>query len=782
MPRTNAATRTILGFAALAAATLASSPLRAAPTKVRVISWNDLGMHCMDPGYQVFALLPPFNTFNTQVVADGKLVRGPGVITLTYESTPDPTGSINTTSAGKTDFWSHVPALFGVSLPVDTGLAGFAMPGTANTPKPVPFVAGMNWFHAEGIPITPYDDTGAKNPYPMLKTVARDPVTGAVLGSTVNVAPVSDEMDCARCHASGSSPFAMPETGWIFDGNVVNDWRLNILRLHDERNANDPLYASALAQKGYSAAGLLATVQTTGKAILCAACHASNALPGTGIAGISMLTSALHGLHADVIDSTGTTLDDSTNRASCYTCHPGSETRCLRGAMGKAVAQDGSLAMQCQSCHGDMTAVANPNRTPWLEEPACQECHTGTATQNSGAIRFTSVFDANGNPHVPANNTFATNANVPGPGFDLYRFSAGHGGLQCSACHGSPHAEYPALHPNDNIQSQQMQGHIGVVSECTACHVSMPSTTTGGPHGMHSIGQNWVSQHGDVAENGGSTQCRVCHGTDSKGTVLSYALADRTLNTKYGTKTFWRGFRIGCYDCHSGPNSDDSINNAPPVVTNKSVSTAADQTLTLALTGTDPNGQALTYRIVEQPEHGSVALSGVNATYFPEVGFTGTTTFKYAARDTFTDSNLGTVTVQVTPQNCKGYAKPRGFGCPDANGTLPQLTWTGCPTSNASIALTLSKATPNSSALLLFGTTPATTMLSAGCVLRVGGLLPLTISIPTGGTTPGTGGFSIPATLPPGLPTTTLWMQAFIPDATAPATYESTAALEIHFE
>jgi hypothetical protein len=310
MPRTNAATRTILGFAALAAATLASSPLRAAPTKVRVISWNDLGMHCMDPGYQVFALLPPFNTFNTQVVADGKLVRGPGVITLTYESTPDPTGSINTTSAGKTDFWSHVPALFGVSLPVDTGLAGFAMPGTANTPKPVPFVAGMNWFHAEGIPITPYDDTGAKNPYPMLKTVARDPVTGAVLGSTVNVAPVSDEMDCARCHASGSSPFAMPETGWIFDGNVVNDWRLNILRLHDERNANDPLYASALAQKGYSAAGLLATVQTTGKAILCAACHASNALPGTGIAGISMLTSALHGLHADVIDSTGTTLDD----------------------------------------------------------------------------------------------------------------------------------------------------------------------------------------------------------------------------------------------------------------------------------------------------------------------------------------------------------------------------------------------------------------------------------------------------------------------------------------
>ncbi|MBK6939087.1 MAG: hypothetical protein IPH13_02625 [Planctomycetes bacterium] len=775
-------TRSLLQTTAFVVATIAASTASSAPTKIRVISWNDLGMHCMDPGYQVFALLPPFNTFNTQVVLDGKLVRGPGVITLTYEATPDPTGSINTSSAGKTDFWTYLPSLFGVSLPVDTGLAGFAMPGPTNTPKAVPFVPGLNWFHAEGIPITPYDDTGAKNPYPMLKTVARDPVSGAVWGSTVNVAPVSDEMDCARCHASGGSPFAMPESGWLFDGNVVDDWRLNILRLHDERNAGNPQYASALTQKGFSPAGLLATVQSTGKAILCAACHASNALPGTGIAGISMLTSALHGLHADVLDSSGLTLDDSTNRASCYTCHPGSETRCLRGAMGKAVGQDGLLSMQCQSCHGDMTAVADPNRTPWLEEPACQECHTGTATQNSGAIRFTSVFDQNGNPHVPANATFATNSNVPAAGFDLYRFSAGHGGLQCSACHGSPHAEYPALHPNDNIQSQQMQGHIGVVSECTACHVTMPSTVTGGPHGMHTIGQNWVGQHGDAAENGGTAQCRTCHGTDSKGTVLSFAQADRTLSTKYGTKTFWRGFRIGCYDCHNGPNSDDAINNTPPAVTNKSVSTPADQPLVIALTGTDANGHALTYRIVEQPEHGSVAQNGASATYFPEVGFVGPTTFKFAARDPFTDSNLGTVTVQVTAPSCKGFAKPHGFGCPGSGGFLPQLTWTGCPTSNGAITLTLSKATPNASALLLFGTTSATTMLAEGCVLRVGGLLPLTLSLPTGGVAPGSGGFAIPATLPPGLPPATLWMQAFVPDAGAPAGFEATPALELHIE
>ncbi len=75
MPRTNAATRAILGFAALTVATLASSPLRAAPTKVRVISWNDLGMHCMDPGYQVFALLPPLANRTAVPDALGNICR-----------------------------------------------------------------------------------------------------------------------------------------------------------------------------------------------------------------------------------------------------------------------------------------------------------------------------------------------------------------------------------------------------------------------------------------------------------------------------------------------------------------------------------------------------------------------------------------------------------------------------------------------------------------------------------------------------------------------------------
>jgi len=60
--------------------------------------------------------------------------------------------------------------------------------------------------------------------------------------------------------------------------------------------------------------------------------------------------------------------------------------------MGGATALDGSMAMQCQSCHGSMRSVGSSQRVGWFMEPNCQQCHTGTATSNSGQIRYTSAF------------------------------------------------------------------------------------------------------------------------------------------------------------------------------------------------------------------------------------------------------------------------------------------------------------------------------------------------------------------------------------------------------
>lgn len=636
-------------------APLVSSAIARATAQDRVIAWNNLGMHCMDDDFAVFSLLPPYNTLHAQIVRSGSLVTDPTSYSVTYKGVADATGSINTTSSSKTNFWQNVLALFGANVSAEQGLAGNPMPGAANDEHPMTWDASLNAFVAEGIPITPYDDTSKKNFYPMFRVIARQ--SAVTLATTDVVLPVSDEMTCTACHESGSPDAAKPAGGWVFDADPKRDYRLNILRLHDEKNASDPAYATSLSTLGFLPAGLEATATQQGP-ILCAACHLSNALPGSGQAGLKPLTEALHAHHAAVVDfESGMTLDAIGNRTACYQCHPGSVTKCLRGAMGAAVASDGTLAMQCQSCHGNMSAVGAPGRVGWLDEPSCQECHTGTAVDNAGKIRFLSAFDAQGNPHVPANDIFATNPNVPAPGFDLYRFSKGHGGLQCEACHGSTHAEFPSTHANDNAQSIAMQGHKGTLAECSTCHGDQLLSASGGPHGMHPVGQAWVFQHGEVAEGddlaAGANECRACHGVDYRGTVLSRAFSDRTLATDdFGTKKLWRGFQVGCYACHNGPSSENKNPNHPPVVKDAAIGTDDATPITVQLKATDSDGDALELRIVSQPTHGTVGLQGKQATYFPEPGFAGVETFTFAAWDGDIDSNLGKVVVTTETVTC----------------------------------------------------------------------------------------------------------------------------------
>jgi hypothetical protein len=541
-----------------------------------LLAWNDLGMHCVDgKDYSVFSILPPYNNLIAQL-----LDKNGGLVTegveLTYEALgstiKDSEGnditSINTYSAPtevgqieKTNFWDYVLKLFGGDPEPNHGLnlnnpnISNRTPGTE--PLPMEFNVGMNWFQAEGLPITPIDDNGNKNFYPMVKVTALDG-QGNVLAMTKTVLPVSDEMTCKSCHSSTNDPSplanaAKPATGWEFDSDAEKDWKFNILKKHDDElnGVKATLYRDALAAKGFAAAGLYptATDATNATPVLCASCHGSNALGTQSYPGVQPLTQALHGSHAKVSDPvSGIALNDSANRDSCYLCHPGSETQCLRGAMGNAKDDQGNSAMSCQSCHGDMEAVGSPERQGWFEEPTCQSCH-------HDGQRLTSSLDANGNLIVPQDKTFASNADTPAPGLDLYRFSTGHGDLQCESCHGATHAVYPSSHEEDNLQSIELQGHAGTVNECTACHTNVPMTTSGGPHGMHTIGEAWIDRHEDVAERN-TQSCAYCHGSDYRGSPLSEIKVSKTFRVEGRNKTFAAGHQSNCYDCHNGPDGD----------------------------------------------------------------------------------------------------------------------------------------------------------------------------------------------------------------------------------
>lgn len=527
-----------------------TTPLTSNPNYM-LTAWNDLGMHCMDGNdFSVFSVLPPYNNLHAQIKdkVSGKLITSG--ITITYQSAVGSDGKWNTNSLStidesvKTNFWNYATDLFGATLNPDTGLTG--NPASSNTPVAMTFNVTHQWWEAEGIPMTPYNNDGTKNYYPLVRVVAKD-ANGTILGEVETVLPVSDEMDCKRCHASTSGDAAKPRTGWVNDIDAQKDYKYNILRLHDQKHptaVSDHISDLASKSYNYDANGLEATARA-GTPVLCVACHKSNALPGVGIE-LKSFTQAIHSKHASVTDPlTGKMLGDSANRTSCYACHPGAETECLRGAMGDAKNSDGTAQMQCQSCHGHMSSVGASGREGWLDEPNCQACH-------HDGVRETSAID-------PATNTlrhvvdtrFATNLHTPSTGMSLYRFSTGHGNLQCEACHGSTHAIYPAHEP-DNRVSMAVQGHTGTIAECTACHSSVPNTTTGGPHGMHPAEHSWVRNHRDVADRD-ATPCKACHGSDYRGSPLSKMWTDRT--SSMGSK-FVKGHQVSCYDCHNGPDGE----------------------------------------------------------------------------------------------------------------------------------------------------------------------------------------------------------------------------------
>jgi hypothetical protein len=692
----------------LLAALALALPLELTAANSQILGWNNLGMHCMDSDYSVFSVLPPYNTIEAQLIVNGKLITNGTGYSVTYQAVADPTGSINKSSIGKGNWLQYAPQLFG-AVAGDQGLPfpntnTFWMPGANNMPQAMIFEqndepAGgvftpVNWFHAYGIPITPYDDAGKKNPYPMMRQIAWSGTTPIATNDIV--LPVSDEMDCRACHASGTQNSAKPAAGWVWDGIQERDFRLNILRLHDEHQFSEhhDVYIAALAAKPgngkhFNPQGLYRSVVADNQPVLCAACHASEALGGGGIAGIPPLTESVHRFHAHVVDPlSNITLDSAANRSACYRCHPGSTTRCLRGAMGGAIAADGSMEMQCQSCHGNMSAVGTPfpQRIGWLMEPNCGQCHVSAT---NAVIRYTSAFtDTNAWIYrTNVDTTFATTANTPPTPWNLslYRFSVGHGGLQCSACHGSTHAEFPSIHTNDNVRNQKLQGHAGVMVECAACHGSMSVTTTtahGGPHGMHPVGSTWVTEHHDYI-GGSVTVCRACHGTDYRGTVLSRAQTNYVFvaNFDYNvhvTNVLFPGAIVGCYNCHRGSDSSAPNTNAAPII-NTIVSgyTSNNTPLNLSVNVTAITNYTL--RIISQPANGSLGVSNNVLTYFPAAGFTGTETFTYAAWDGAKNSLLttGSVTVVQGPYSIGVVAHvPTNYpsGWPVAFAAVPTVT------------------------------------------------------------------------------------------------------------
>ena len=523
--------------------------LGATTAKVQVLAANDLGMHCVDRETSVYSILPPFNVIHAQALwrRNGlmPMVLDDTYIKLTYSAVPDLQSSRNSTSLnGKTDFWQNAAALFGATLLPGESLTGFYMPGDAPVtgPQELPWSSTHNFFEAFGIPITPIDDNGVENAYPLMRISAVHRATGRVVGFQDIVVPVSAETDCQNCHATGSMAAVDPGVTWSTETDLEIQTKRNVLKLHDFEEG---------------------TTLEANQPVLCASCHYSAALDLDGVGPIGeqltnpTMSATMHGYHGALTDAGGNPIfpSGSSAAASCYQCHPGQNTQCHRGAMA-----DGGI--ECFSCHGDMSAVGG-NRTPWMDMPKCQSCHTGDAINHltgsnlnfaADGIRLEQAWRTNDPTAVPIDAPASRFKEEAGT---LYRFSKGHGDLACTACHGSPHATWPIQpqYSNDNVAAYEVQGHTGTIIECDSCHTTDMGNTMLGPHGMHPVGQSYfLNDHSQIADNNLGL-CRPCHGTNLEGTVLSVAAKDRTLwdNRQNQWRTFTKGEQVACDKCHNTP-------------------------------------------------------------------------------------------------------------------------------------------------------------------------------------------------------------------------------------
>lgn len=172
-------------------------------------------------------------------------------------------------------------------------------------------------------------------------------------------------------------------------------------------------------------------------------------------------------------------------------------------------------------------------------------------------------------------------------------------------------------------------------------------------------------------------------------------------------------------DLHSTtsyPISATAFLNLPPVVADKTVNLAVDTDIVITLTGYDPEGQPITYTLVDLPSNGmltsilntdqalaaqsNIISATTNLLYTPNAGFIGMDSFTFVANDGVSESGLGTVNINVeagtptqipsTPAPSTPTPVPTPQSTPtDVPSATPMDTPTAMPTATPTAVPTL---------------------------------------------------------------------------------------------
>src|SRR5690606_26857919 len=128
----------------------------------------------------------------------------------------------------------------------------------------------------------------------------------------------------------------------------------------------------------------------------------------------------------------------------------------------------------------------------------------------------------------------------------------------------------------------------------------------------------------------GFTDPLVCAGTVKANEVnhIKLAIADTSDDTRDSTVLIQAGtFKA----------------NHAPVASDGAFTTTPGTAVGTPLVATDPDGDELSYAVVDESAAGTISGTGKDLTFTPAEGFVGTTSFTFRANDGALDSNVATV-------------------------------------------------------------------------------------------------------------------------------------------
>ncbi len=215
-----------------------------------------------------------------------------------------------------------------------------------------------------------------------------------------------------------------------------------------------------------------------------------------------------------------------------------------------------------------------------------------------------------------------------------------------------------------------------------------------------------IAKPQNIATDEDTAKAVTLTGSDTDGETLSYtvtvqpshgtlsgAAPDLTYTPTadyYGSDSFKFKVNDGTVDSAEAAVTItvNSVNDMP-TATVQSVTTDEDTAKAVTLTGSDTDGEMLSYTVTVQPSHGTLSGAAPDLTYTPTANYYGSDSFKFKVNDGTVDSAEATITVTVNSVNDLPIANAgsdmnitegesidlNGTGI-DTDGTIDTWSWT----------------------------------------------------------------------------------------------------------